>query len=70
MENCFGDIGVYLAVVKGTAALGKMEVLLDLQQGCWQEELGAALGSIAGAKIGAGLGSILGTIGYFFPGGL
>ena len=66
------DIGVYLAVVKGTAfALGKIGGLIGFAAGMLTGgPVGAALGSIAGAKIGAGLGSILGTIGYFFPGAI
>ena len=66
------DIGVYLAVVKGTAfALGKIGGLIGFGAGMLTGgPVGAALGTVAGAKIGAGLGSILGTIGYFFPGAI
>ena len=66
------DIGVYLAVVKGTAfALGKIGGLIGFAAGMLTGgPVGAALGTVTGAKIGAGLGSILGTIGYFFPGAI
>ena len=66
------DIGVYLAVVKGTAfALGKIGGLIGFGAGMLTGgPVGAALGTVVGAKIGAGLGSILGTIGYFFPGAI
>ena len=66
------DIGVYLAVVKGTAfALGKIGGLIGFGAGMLTGgPVGAALGATVGAKMGAGLGSILGTIGYFFPGAI
>lgn len=66
------EIGVYLAVVKGTAfALGKIGGLIGFAAGMLTGgPVGAALGSIAGAKIGAGLGSFLGMVGYFFPGAI
>ena len=66
------DIGVYLAVVKGTAfALGKIGGLIGFGAGMLTGgPVGAALGATVGAKMGAGLGTILGTIGYFFPGAI
>ena len=66
------DIGVYLAVVKGTAfALGKIGGLIGFGAGMLTGgPVGAALGTVVGAKIGAGLGSFLGMVGYFFPGAI
>ena len=66
------DIGIYLAVVKGTAfALGKIGGLIGFGAGMLTGgPIGAALGATVGAKMGAGLGAILGTIGYFFPGAI
>ena len=54
------DIGVYLAVVKGTAfALGKIGGIIGFGAGMLTGgPVGAALGATVGAKMGAGLGSI------------
>ena len=63
------DIGVYLAVVKGTAfALGKIGGLIGFGAGMLTGgPVGAALGTVVGAKMGAGLGAFLGMVGYFYP---
>ena len=63
------DIGVYLAVVKGTAfALGKIGGLIGFGAGMLAGgPVGALLGSTVGTGIGAGLGAFLGMVGYFYP---
>ena len=66
------DIGVYLALVKGTAFLfGKIGAGIGAAAGFIAGgPIGAAALGILGAKAGAGLGTVIGTIGYFFPGAL
>ena len=66
------DIGVYLALVKGTAFLfGKIGAGIGAAAGFIAGgPIGAAALGILGAKAGAGLGAVIGTIGYFFPGAL
>ena len=66
------DIGVYLALVKGTAFLfGKIGAGIGAAAGFIAGgPIGAAALGILGAKAGAGLGALIGTIGYFFPGAL
>ena len=66
------DIGVYLALVKGTALLfGKIGAGIGAAAGFIAGgPIGSAALGILGAKAGAGLGALIGTIGYFFPGAL
>ena len=70
LSNLVIDLGVYAALVKGTAILfGKIGAGIGVAAGALMLNpvASAALG-ILGAKAGAGLGTIVGTIGYFFPG--
>ena len=66
------DIGLYLALVKGTALLfGKIGAGIGAAAGFFVGgPVGAAALGILGAKAGAGLGTVIGTLGYFFPGAL
>ena len=64
------DIGLYLALVKGTALLfGKIGAGIGAAAGFFAGgPIGAAALGVLGAKAGAGLGALIGGIGYFFPG--
>ena len=66
------DIGLYLALVKGTSLLfGKIGAGIGAAAGFFAGgPIGSAALGILGAKAGAGLGTIVGTLGYFFPGAL
>ena len=70
LSNLVIDLGVYAALVKGTAILfGKIGAGIGAAAGFIAGgPIGAAALGVLGAKAGAGLGTIVGTIGYFFPG--